>query len=120
MGHRSRLLPVLKSGTFILLSKMHSMRSSGRWAWVGPLPFLHRFFPRSHVLHPSSRTVVPDISRSSSHERRSADIVLPSMLPICWQAGSAHPFRCLSGMVLSISSTSEDCLRYLSVLVKGG
>src|SRR5450830_1242312 len=120
MDRQSRLLSVLKSGTFILLSKMHSMRSSGRWAWVDLLLYLRLLLPCSPLLRLLSRTALPVISRLFFHELRSADIVPPNMLPICWQEESAHRFRCWSGTVSSIFFTSGGCPQYLSVLVKGG
>src|SRR5450756_618251 len=98
---------------------MYSMRFFGRWVWEAPLPYSHLLLPCSRLLRPLSRTALPDMSRLFFQGLRSADTVLPSMLPICWQEGSAHRSRFLSGMALSIFSTGEGCLRYPLLVGRG-
>src|SRR5450756_1890784 len=97
----------LKIGIFSLLIGMRLMHSFMQQAWVGFLLYLRLLLPRSRLPHPLLQTALLAISHSSFQGLRSADIAPPNMLPICWQEGSAHPFRSLSGMASLISSTSE-------------
>src|SRR5450830_853183 len=109
----------LKIGIFSLLIGMRLMHSFMQQAWVGFLLYLRLLLPRSRLPHPLLQTALLAISHSSFQELRSADIVPPSTLPICWQEESAHRFRSLSGTVSSISSIAGVFRRYLYLVRHG-